>query len=125
MYAQWALARGDAGAARASRTALRLLIADAEIPAPIDEVDVILGELASNAIRYGRDPMWIAVVLHNDLLAFCTYDCGLGYDLDQKLAVSPTGENGRGLRIVKAFSTCVTVNREPSGEFCVCVSIAL
>ena len=91
------------------------------MPVAIDEVDVILGELASNAVRYGADPMSISVIAQDDALEICTFDSGDGYDLEQKLAVEAEGETGRGLRILQAFSHHLSACRDAAGFFCVCV----
>ena len=125
MYARWSLARGDANGARASRIALRRLIEDADVNVPMDEVDVVLGELASNAVRYGGDPMSIVVTSHDGLLEICTFDWGPGYDPDRTAAIDPLGESGRGLAILRAFSEHVSVHRDDAGMFCVCVAIAV
>ncbi len=124
MYVRWSLARGDALSARASRVGLRKLIENADVAAELDEVDVILGELASNVVRYGEDPMSIVAYSHEGVLMICTFDRGRGYDLDEKLSAEPSDERGRGLRILRSLSNGLSVHRE-SDEFCVCVSIAL
>ena len=99
-----------ADARRATREALRLW----GLPALVDRVALVVSELVTNSVRYGRPPLRL------DLRRLCD---GIRVDVHDTVAdepvlagrqdVDPDRESGRGLLIVSTLADRVGVEQVP------------
>ena len=71
--------------------------------------EVVFGELITNAVRYGRDPMWVDVSIDSTVIEISVENAGECFDLLGALDREPTDSNGRGMRIVAALADTVAV----------------
>jgi anti-sigma regulatory factor (Ser/Thr protein kinase) len=79
-----------------------------------DQVDVhelVFGELVSNAVRHGDEPISVTVAVENGLVRIQTENAGACFELECKIAEEPKTASGRGLRIVRALATALRVER--------------
>ncbi|MEU1598835.1 ATP-binding protein [Streptomyces sp. NPDC005708] len=81
----------------------------------LDAAQLVISELAANAVRYGHAEMSIRLLKQADWLYMCVTDSGAplaahGLVIPQELA-----EHGRGLAIVEALAETIEVTREPDG----------
>ncbi|MET8809852.1 ATP-binding protein [Streptomyces sp. NPDC004546] len=76
--------------------------------------ELVISELAGNAVLYGHSEMAIRLAQHKDQLRMCVTDSGARSA--QQLAVpQELDEHGRGLAIVQALAESIEVTREPGG----------
>jgi anti-sigma regulatory factor (Ser/Thr protein kinase) len=100
----------------------RLFLADALETFDVD-VDgaaafLLTSEIASNAVRHGKEPIDVSVSVEDDGLRVSVFDRGSGFHpgeliLDQGL--SPEAEGGRGLQLVHDLSSDWGVERHEGG----------
>ena len=74
-------------------------------------LELIFGELVTNAVRYGDDPMSVVVAVDDGCLLICVDNAGDCFDLVSRLMAEPTTTGGRGLQIVRALADTMTVER--------------
>lgn len=111
MNVQWPLRKSDFDAAHARRKEFRALLAERHRSANLDAHEIVFGELIANAVRYGDEPIVVAVAVTNGTVQIRVENAGECFDLDRRLATAPesTATNGRGLQIVRALADTLTV----------------
>ncbi len=75
--------------------------------------EVVFGELVTNAVRHGRDPMWVDVSIDDRNLEIRVESAGECFELPNALVREPTDSGGRGMRIVAALADVVEVVPSP------------
>jgi anti-sigma regulatory factor (Ser/Thr protein kinase) len=95
------LATGEAGLAMARRFAVRATVA-AGWEDHVDDVVLLISELATNAVLHGERPIALTVEAGGDRLRVEVEDAGTGMPLE--LDLGPEIEGGRGLVIVEAVA---------------------
>jgi anti-sigma regulatory factor (Ser/Thr protein kinase) len=78
--------------------------------------ELVFGELVSNAVRHGDEPMSVTVALEDGLMRIQTENTGPCFELERKIAEEPKTASGRGLRIVRALAAALRV--EQHGKKC-------
>jgi anti-sigma regulatory factor (Ser/Thr protein kinase) len=111
MNTKWSLKQGDYAGTRARRAAFRELMAEHGHVSKIVSSELVFGELITNAVRYGHDPMAVEVHVHDGKMRIRVDNCGDCFDLTEAMLKEPSTEGGRGLRIIEALSDKVTVER--------------
>ncbi|MGW0080988.1 ATP-binding protein [Streptomyces sp. NPDC003393] len=76
---------------------------------------LVLSELATNAVRYGRSEMTIRLLQETDRLYLCVADSGDPSVTDRLVLPQEAAEHGRGLAIVEAVADAVEVSCRPEG----------
>jgi anti-sigma regulatory factor (Ser/Thr protein kinase) len=89
----------------------RLFLSDAlesfSVDVDTDAAHLLTSEIASNAVRHGKEPIDVSISVEGQGLRVSIFDRGSGFDpdelaLDQRL--SPEPEGGRGLKMVRNLS---------------------
>jgi anti-sigma regulatory factor (Ser/Thr protein kinase) len=83
-----------------------------------DAARLLTSEIASNAVRHGKDPIDVSVSVEEPGLRVSVFDRGGGFDpadlrFDQALSLETEG--GRGLQLVHALSSDWGVERSDDG----------
>ncbi len=87
--------------------------------------EVILGELATNAVCYGRVSISVKAALLNKILEIDIKDSGNCFALDRRLAEGPRTDSARGLSIVRCLAKTLEVEHSPSAPCRVTATIAI
>jgi anti-sigma regulatory factor (Ser/Thr protein kinase) len=77
---------------------------------PLTEYELVFGELVTNAVRYGRAPINVEAECSERRLSIRVEDWGSCFEIAKARPARPLAEGGRGLDIVKALASDVTVN---------------
>ena len=102
-----------ANAAALAREALRIYAARLP-PELMQDATLLTSELVSNAIRYGRPPVTLAIERAPDQLTVSVRDTAPA--LPVLTSVGPEVERGRGLQIVASVADHWGVEPEPTGK---------
>jgi anti-sigma regulatory factor (Ser/Thr protein kinase) len=73
-----------------------------------DAARLLTSEIASNAVRHGKEPIEVSVSVEGLGLRISILDRGTGFDPDElrlEQGLSPEPEGGRGLQIVRSLSS--------------------
>jgi anti-sigma regulatory factor (Ser/Thr protein kinase) len=105
----WALHRRDYVESRERRKAFVRFIAENCIPTRAEAHELVFGELVTNAVRYGRDPMSVSVAVREGALHIQVENSGGCFDLKRELSSEPRQTGGRGLLIVSALVETIRV----------------
>lgn len=104
----------DLATAGAKRASFRTLLEREFAVRDVTPHELVFGELVTNALRYGRDPMSVAVDVDGRTVRISVEDSGRCFDLDDTLEAEPSTSGGRGLKIVRSISTSLTVECTPT-----------
>lgn len=110
MEQRWALARRAYAQIPVRRAAFRAFLARVEVD-PQNGHELVFGELITNAVKYGDDPMSVAVAVSGGRLRIEVESFGHCFALADRLAKEPTPMGGRGLKIVNALAERLTVEQ--------------
>jgi anti-sigma regulatory factor (Ser/Thr protein kinase) len=103
-------------------TEARLFLSEAlksfDVEVDRDAAHLLISEIASNAVRHGKEPIDVGVSLEEPGLRVSVFDRGSGFDpqelrFDQGLSLETEGE--RGLQLVHALSSDWGVERSDDG----------
>lgn len=126
MTRQWQSNPKDYGGVRERRKEfIAFLASNLARAAEVSSHVLIFGELTTNAVRYGRVPMWVKATLSDGILEIDVEDSGDRFDLDRRLAEGPRSEGGRGLSIVRTLADSFAVEHSPSSTCKVRATIAI
>jgi anti-sigma regulatory factor (Ser/Thr protein kinase) len=106
----WPLTRRDLRDVSAKRHAFRQYLLAHDIRRASD-LELIFGELITNAVRYGEEPMEAVVRFENDYVQIQVADSGACFDLALALLRAPSNSGGRGLFIVGKLSRSLVVRK--------------
>ena len=108
-----AVALAPADAVQATREALRRW----ELPALVDRVVLVVSELVTNSVRYGRPPLHLDLRRLRSCVRVDVHDTVPEEPVlhGRQDAVDPDRESGRGLLIVSAVADEVGVEQVPGG----------
>ncbi|MET8957496.1 ATP-binding protein [Streptomyces sp. NPDC004533] len=81
----------------------------------LDTAQLVISELAANAVRYGHAEMSIRLLKQGNWLYMCVTDSGAPLAADRLVLPQELAEHGRGLAIVEALAETIEVTREPEG----------
>jgi len=109
MLRRWTLKHLDFAKAGATRKSFRHLLSTESCTADIATPELVFGELMTNALRYGIEPMSVAVDVRDGMMTIEVEDAGRCFDLAGKLKARPTTSGGRGLRIVRTLTSSLKV----------------
>jgi anti-sigma regulatory factor (Ser/Thr protein kinase) len=73
-----------------------------------DAARLLTSEIASNAVRYGKEPIDVSISVEERGLRVSIFDRGSGFDPDElrlDQGFSPEPEGGRGLQMVRNLSS--------------------
>ncbi|NUH40143.1 ATP-binding protein [Streptomyces samsunensis] len=84
-------------------------------PADQDSVLLIIGELAANAAKHGRESMTIMVTASSRSLTIEVTDTGTPTPANPQQPSEAEGENGRGLQIVECLARSVQYIADSTG----------
>jgi anti-sigma regulatory factor (Ser/Thr protein kinase) len=87
--------------------------------------EIIFGELVTNAMRYGENPMSVNARVENDAVRLRVNCAGHCFDLNERLATPPSLYGGRGLQIVAKLSDSLTVAANEDCPCCVTATFPL
>jgi anti-sigma regulatory factor (Ser/Thr protein kinase) len=81
---------------------------------------LLTSEIASNAVRHGKEPIDMSVSVEEDGLRVSVFDRGSGFDpgdlrSDEDVSPEAWAEEGRGLKLVHALSSDWGVERRDEG----------
>lgn len=76
---------------------------------------LVISELAANAVRYGHAEMTVRLLQQTNWLYMCVTDSGAPLEAHRLVVPQELTEHGRGLAIVEALSETIEVTREPEG----------
>jgi anti-sigma regulatory factor (Ser/Thr protein kinase) len=85
-----------------------------------DAARLLTSEIASNAIRHGKEPIDVSVSVGENGLRVSVFDRGSGFDpgdlrFDEDMSPEAWAEDGRGLQLVHALSSDWGVERRDEG----------
>jgi anti-sigma regulatory factor (Ser/Thr protein kinase) len=83
-----------------------------------DAIRLLTSEIASNAVRHGKEPIDLNVSVEEEGVRVSVFDRGSGFDPDQlrlDQGLSPETEGGRGLQLVQNLSSEWGVERHDEG----------
>jgi anti-sigma regulatory factor (Ser/Thr protein kinase) len=103
MIRKWALHRRDYAESCERRRAFVAFLSEHFEPASLEIHELVFGELVTNAVRYGDDPMSVAVAVDGEAVRIEVENSGGCFDLVRELNNAPRNTGGRGLRIVRAL----------------------
>ena len=100
----------------------RLFLAEAletfDVDVDGDAAHLLTSEIASNAVRHGKEPIDVSVSVEDAGLRVSVFDRGGGFDPDELIfdqGFSPEAEGGRGLQLVHDLSSEWGVERHDDG----------
>lgn len=109
MIRRWQLVPRDYEGVRARRKEFRAFLIGHRAIVSIGTFELIFGELATNAVRYGVNPMWATATVSDSTVSIDVEDSGDCFDLNCRLADGPRTESGRGLSIVQSLADTLVV----------------
>jgi anti-sigma regulatory factor (Ser/Thr protein kinase) len=71
--------------------------------------ELVFGELVSNAVRHGEDPISVTIAVEDGHVRIQTENTGPCFELERKIAEGPKTTSGRGLSIVRALASVLRV----------------
>jgi anti-sigma regulatory factor (Ser/Thr protein kinase) len=117
MKREWALHRRDYAESCERRRDFVAFLTEHYEPANTEVHELVFGELVTNAVRYGDNPMSVSVAVSDDALRIEVENSGGCFDLMRELKTAPRNTGGRGLRIVRALVDTLHVE-EPDEDRC-------
>ncbi|MCW2615711.1 MAG: putative sensor protein [Frankiales bacterium] len=101
-------------AAPSARAAVRSLLAGSGLASRIDDAELAVSELVTNAVLHGRAPITVALHLHADHLRV---EVGDGSPVSPSFSMlDPTAVTGRGLMLISATADGWGVDPLPTGK---------
>jgi anti-sigma regulatory factor (Ser/Thr protein kinase) len=87
-------------------------------PDAVEDARLLVSELATNALRYGRPDITVQVELDPPLIAVSVHDEGATLPPAEPPTVLPTAPAGRGLNLVDRIASCwgITPTESPKGK---------
>jgi anti-sigma regulatory factor (Ser/Thr protein kinase) len=116
MIRKWQLHRRDYAESCERRRAFVAFLSEHFEPTNTEVHELVFGELVTNAVRYGDDPMSVSVAVKDDAVRIEVENSGGCFDLMRELKNAPRNSGGRGLRIVRALVETLYV--EPEHDRC-------
>jgi anti-sigma regulatory factor (Ser/Thr protein kinase) len=117
MIRKWALHRRDYAESCERRRAFVAFLSEHFEPTNTEVHELVFGELVTNAVRYGDNPMSVSVAVTGDAVRIEVENSGGCFDLSRELKNAPRNTGGRGLRIVRALVDELQVE-EPEDDRC-------
>ncbi len=110
MRKRWVLRRRDFETSAAYRREFASLLArrTTEERSAAGLHELVFGELVTNAVRYGEEPMCVGVTFDDASLTIVTENAGPHVDLERPQP-APSVEGGRGLHIVRSIVSSLAV----------------
>lgn len=106
--------RAVPGAAPEARAALRELLHGTPFAARLDDGELAVSELVTNAVLHGREPITVRLLVTHDCLRVEVHD---GSPISPSFSMlDPTAVTGRGLMLISAASDRWGVEPEPHGK---------
>jgi anti-sigma regulatory factor (Ser/Thr protein kinase) len=105
-------------------TEARLFLSEAlgsfDVKVDMDAAHLLTSEIASNAVRHGKEPIDVSVSMEETGLRVSVFDRGSGFDpgdlrFDEDMSPEAWAEDGRGLQLVHALSSDWGVERRDEG----------
>jgi anti-sigma regulatory factor (Ser/Thr protein kinase) len=93
----------DPQAAGQARRLVREVLERADATQVLDDAMLVVSELATNAVRYGKDPISASVTVDDQTLVIAVRD-GRASDLPYPKVLTQTEPDGRGMHLVAAMS---------------------
>jgi serine phosphatase RsbU (regulator of sigma subunit)/anti-sigma regulatory factor (Ser/Thr protein kinase) len=106
----------DAHAVREARQFVGRLLDDAGWHDQRDVAQLLVSELATNAVRYGGPPISLTVTIDGNLLEVAVTDEEPGGPPAASTVVDELAESGRGLHLVEVLSATWGTRTRPSGK---------
>jgi serine phosphatase RsbU (regulator of sigma subunit)/anti-sigma regulatory factor (Ser/Thr protein kinase) len=100
--AEWSL-HGDQAEVAESRSRVRKALLGWHLPQLVENAELLVSELATNALRYGRQPIDLQVLLLDDVVTFSVTDADA--PLPRFRRSSYDDEGGRGLQLVATMAS--------------------
>lgn len=113
MQFRWPLKHQDFSGAAARRKAFRDLMCETFEVTDVSAHELVFGELVTNAVRYGTEPISVAIAVHERQLQIQVENAGPCFDLERSLRQPPSNWGGRGLKIVRKLVNSLTVESLP------------
>lgn len=112
MRKDWTLRRKDYETSCEYRREFSRLLAETidRDPSADGTYELVFGELVTNAVRYGDEPMCVFVEVSGDCVRIVVENAGSCAKCERPTA-SPTAEGGRGLQIVRALVNRLDIER--------------
>jgi anti-sigma regulatory factor (Ser/Thr protein kinase) len=110
---EWSLVTADAREAMRARHAIRAFLAHQAAPdSDLEAVEIIVGELVTNVIRYAPGAVGIHVAWEDEGAVLIVGDRGPGIPAVRSLP-DPTASSGRGLYLIQALARQVEIDAVP------------
>lgn len=103
----------DARAADQARRGVRQVLMGWQLPALVDSVVLAVSELVTNAVRYGRPPLFLVLSRDATRVRLDVHDASPTEPDEQRPQAGPGAESGRGLDIVSAVALEVGCEQVP------------
>lgn len=103
-----------AAARRFAGTALDTLLGSRLTPSVCDDVELVVSELVTNAVRAGSASVEVSLALENSRVAVRVTDEAAGWPEERNAGIHDTG--GRGLTLVSAMSAAWGVRLTEAGK---------
>lgn len=103
----------DARAAGQARRKVRQVLTGWQLPSLVDNVVLAVSELVTNAVRYGRPPLFLVLRRDDTRVRLDVHDADPTEPTRQRPAAGPDAESGRGLDIVAALAVSVGCEQVP------------
>jgi anti-sigma regulatory factor (Ser/Thr protein kinase) len=94
----------DLLAPREARQAIARFLARAEVPQLIDDAQLLVSELVTNAVRHARGPISVHASFRDGFLHLEVSDASADAAPQRRVA-SPEDEGGRGMELVEKMSS--------------------
>lgn len=94
----------DLLAPREARQAIARFLARAEVPQLIDDAQLLVSELVTNAVRHARGPIAVHASFRDGFLHLEVSDSAADAAPQRRVA-SPDDEGGRGMELIEKMST--------------------
>lgn len=115
----------DASSAAVARAHVDRLMGDSPTVEQHEDAAVVVSELVTNAVLYGREPIWLAVEVEARSVRVQVLDSGAGYEhIAHPCFAERRAPGGRGLVIVDALARRWGVTAVAGGT-CVWATVAL
>lgn len=102
------------GAAPTARAAVRALLAGSDLAARLDDAELAVSELVTNAVLHGRAPITVVLRLSDGTLRVAVAD---GSPVSPSFSMlDPTAVTGRGLMLISATADTWGVDPLPGGK---------